>query len=377
MSHVLIVAGEASGDMHAAALVRKLKQRDPGLRVSGIGGSALREAGMEITVDAANLAVVGIIEVITHWRAISAALDAMRRVLREEKPDLLVLVDYAEFNLKLAQTAKECGVPVLFYISPQVWAWRQKRVEKIRDRVDMMAVVFPFEAEFYRKHDVPVRFVGHPLLHAIEPQQPDTSSATDRPRTVGLFPGSRKSEIRRLLPTILDAAAILREQEPELRFVLPVASTLREQDLTEAAGRTLPDWITLMDGTAREAIVQSDVVITASGTATLEIALYGKPMVIVYRVAPLTYAIVSRLLKIDHIGLCNIVAGERVVPELLQKEANPRRIADEIRRYLDEPEYYAETQNKLHTIRALLGEEKIDVELDELVFEMLGKTARA
>lgn len=377
MSHVLIVAGEASGDMHAAALVRKLKQRDPGLRVSGIGGSALREAGMEITVDAANLAVVGIIEVITHWRAISAALDAMRRVLREEKPDLLVLVDYAEFNLKLAQTAKECGVPVLFYISPQVWAWRQKRVEKIRDRVDMMAVVFPFEAEFYRKHDVPVRFVGHPLLHAIEPQQPDTSSATDRPRTVGLFPGSRKSEIRRLLPTILDAAAILREQEPELRFVLPVASTLREQDLTEAAGRTLPDWITLMDGTAREAIVQSDVVITASGTATLEIALYGKPMVIVYRVAPLTYAIVSRLLKIDHIGLCNIVAGERVVSELLQKEANPRRIADEIRRYLDEPEYYAETQKKLHTIRALLGEEKIDVELDELVFEMLGKTARA
>ena len=377
MSHVLIVAGEASGDMHAAALVRKLKQRDPGLRVSGIGGSALREAGMEITVDAANLAVVGIIEVITHWRAISAALDAMRRVLREEKPDLLVLVDYAEFNLKLAQTAKECGVPVLFYISPQVWAWRQKRVEKIRDRVDIMAVVFPFEAEFYRKHDVPVRFVGHPLLHAIEPQQPDTSSATDRPRTVGLFPGSRKSEIRRLLPTILDAAAILREQEPELRFVLPVASTLREQDLTEAAGRTLPDWITLMDGTAREAIVQSDVVITASGTATLEIALYGKPMVIVYRVAPLTYAIVSRLLKIDHIGLCNIVAGERVVSELLQKEANPRRIADEIRRYLDEPEYYAETQKKLHTIRALLGEEKIDVELDELVFEMLGKTARA
>ncbi|HEB58938.1 MAG TPA: lipid-A-disaccharide synthase [Gammaproteobacteria bacterium] len=363
--------------MHAAALVRKLKQRDPGLRVSGIGGSALREAGMEITVDAANLAVVGIIEVITHWRAISAALDAMRRVLREEKPDLLVLVDYAEFNLKLAQTAKECGVPVLFYISPQVWAWRQKRVEKIRDRVDMMAVVFPFEAEFYRKHDVPVRFVGHPLLHAIEPQQPDTSSTTDRPRTVGLFPGSRKSEIRRLLPTILDAAAILREQEPELRFVLPVASTLREQDLTEAAGRTLPDWITLMDGTAREAIVQSDVVITASGTATLEIALYGKPMVIVYRVAPLTYAIVSRLLKIDHIGLCNIVAGERVVSELLQKEANPRRIADEIRRYLDEPEYYAETQKKLHTIRALLGEEKIDVELDELVFEMLGKTARA
>ncbi len=371
-----MVAGEASGDMHAAALVRRLKQRDPAIRVTGIGGKALREAGMEITVDAARLAVVGIIEVITHWREIKGALEAMRRVLREEKPDLLVLVDYAEFNLKLAQTAKECGVPVLFYISPQVWAWRQKRVEKIRARVDMMAVVFPFEAEFYRQHDVPVRFVGHPLLHAIPPQAREANGPAEGIRTIGLFPGSRRSEIRRLLPAILGAAEILRRQRPALRFVLPVASTLDADDLREAAGGGLPDWIRLMDGKAREAIAASDVVITASGTATLEIALYGKPMVIVYRVAALTYAIVSRLLKIDHIGLCNIVAGERVVPELLQKDASPAGIAAEISRFLDDEAYYEATRNKLRTIRDQLGEEKIDMELDELVFEMLGQSAK-
>lgn len=378
---VMIVAGEASGDLHAAKLVRQVHSRAPTVRFFGIGGNDMRTAGVEVRVDSSELAVVGLVEVLVHYRRLKAVLEQMRATLREERPELLILTDYPDFNLRLAETAKEVGVPVLYYISPQVWAWRQGRVKTIRERVDMMAVVFPFEESFYREHAVPVRFVGHPLVDEVagagdrvqererllrefglDPQQP----------VVGLFPGSRRGEIKRLLPVLLKTAAQLRTQRPGLQFLLPRASTISAQDLAPYLGDN-PLGIRVIDGRSRDIMRACDVIATASGTVTLEIALTGTPMVIIYKVALLTYLIVGRLLKIDHIGLCNIVAGERIVPELIQHQARPARIAAEVGRLLDEPERAEAMRMRLASIRERLGTAGGDQDIGALVVEMLEK----
>ncbi|UCE89042.1 MAG: lipid-A-disaccharide synthase [Pseudomonadota bacterium] len=371
----MIVAGEASGDMHAAGLVNEVRSLDSEVRFFGIGGVRMRKAGVEILVDSASLAVVGIIEVLKHWSEISGALKRMRGILRNEPPDLLILTDYPDFNLRLARTATECGVKVLYYISPQVWAWRQSRVKVIRERVDMMAVVFPFEEQFYQRHGVPVRFVGHPLRDEVQPSQ---SAAELRAEfgldpdntVVGLFPGSRHSEIRRLMPVILGAAQILHRSRPALQFLLPVASTLREEDFApwlhdhDVPVRLVPD-------RAREVIEACDAIITASGTVTLEIALLGTPMVVVYKVAPLTYFLVKRLIKIEHLALCNIVAGEQIVPELIQSNATPQRIAGQISAILDDPQRARTMREQLLAVREQLGVASDSDSVGRLVIEML------
>jgi len=371
----MIVAGEASGDQHAAKLVRAVRERTSSISFFGIGGERMRGAGVEVRVDVARLAVVGLVEVLVHYREIKAVLEQARQWLRSDRPDLLVLTDYPEFNLRLAQTAQEVGVPVLFYISPQVWAWRQRRVEMIRERVDMMAVVFPFEADFYRRHNVPARFVGHPLIGEVPAEADRQALCRDlgldpqRP-VVGLFPGSRRSEIRRLLPIILQTAQRLRRERPDVQFVLPRASTVAEDDLRpylDKAGLDIP----VVGGRSYDVMHVCDAIVTVSGTVTLEIALVGTPMVIINKVAWLTYFIVRPMLKIEHIGLCNIVAGERLVPELIQRDARPARIATEIERILDDPAYAAELRARLGKVREKLGEADGTDEVADLVLEML------
>lgn len=383
MKRVMIVAGEASGDFHAANLVQAVHRTAPDVHFYGIGGAHMREAGVEVQVDAGELAVVGLVEVLAHYRVIKGALEQMRRRLREDPPDLLVLTDYPDFNLRLAKTAHECGVKVLYYISPQVWAWRQGRVKQIRERVDMMAVVFAFEADFYREHDVPVRFVGHPLVDEVAAEDPRPRAALreslgldpDRP-VVGLFPGSRRGEIRRLLPVLLAAARRLREELPQAQFVLPRASSLSEADLRpwlEAAG--LP--VQVVAGRGHDVMRACDAIATASGTVTLEIALIGTPMVLIYKVAPLTYSIVRRLLKIDHIGLCNIVTGERIAPELVQGAATPEAIAAELRRFLTEPAHAERVRADLGRVRKALGGTGGTANAARLLVEMLAAPANA
>lgn len=374
----MISAGEASGDLHAAKLVAGVRARRPEVQFFGIGGSAMREAGAETLIDSSELAVVGLFEVLAQRKVIFGALERMRELLRKEPPDLLILTDYPDFNLRLAATAHELGIPVLYYISPQVWAWREKRVAQIRERVDMMAVVFPFEAEFYRRHKVPVRYVGHPLSGEVVPSADRDTLLQEfgldpaRP-VVGLFPGSRRSEIKRLLPIILASAERLRQRFPDVQFLLPLASTLVPEDLQTALARHPDLPVTRIEGRAYDVMQACDAIVTVSGTVTLEIALLGTPMVIINKLAWLSYQIVNRMVKLEHIGLCNIVANERLVPELIQHDATPAKIAAELTHMLDDSDYRQTLRQRLGKVRALLAEPPEQGDIVAVTLEMLAR----
>lgn len=354
----MIVAGEASGDIYGADLAREAHRLDPELQFLGIGGRHMREAGVQTLVDSADMAVVGLVEVLKHFDVISAAFLKLKKILREDPPALLVLIDYPGFNLRLAKVARKAGVKVLYYISPQIWAWRQGRVKKIARLVDHMAVILPFEAPFYERAGVPVTFVGHPMLDMVQVSMERYEAAESfgldpaRP-VVGLFPGSRVNEIERLLPVIVESAALLKGRIPGVQFVVPVASTLRQEDL-EPQFQTAGIAVTFTHDRIHDLIRACGAVVSVSGTVTLEIALVGTPMVIIYKLSPLTYQLAKRLVKIEHIGLCNIIAGETVVRELIQHDANPQAIAAEIEKIIGNVLYDAEIRQKLSTVRSRL-----------------------
>lgn len=371
----MIIAGEASGDSHAAKLVREVKEKNANITFYGIGGKNMREAGVETLVDSAELAVVGLFEVLAHWNTISGALKKMQHLLRTEPPDLLVLTDYPEFNLRLAKTAKECGIKVLYYISPQVWAWRQKRVYKIRKLVDMMAVIFPFEETFYKKYDVPVRFVGHPLIDEIHVSADQKNLRNEflldnEKSIIGLFPGSRHSEIKRLLPIIVDCAKQIIKQKPDAQFVIPVASTLKEEDILPYFKDVELD-MRMISHRSHDVMSVCDAVITVSGTVTLELALLKIPMVVINKISKLSYFIVMRTLKLDHIALCNIVANKRVVPELIQNDATVEKITKELLNLLDNTEERNKIITEFDTIEDKLENKAAQTELSELLIDML------
>jgi len=354
----MIVAGEASGDIYGADLVCEAHRLDPELHFFGIGGQRMREAGVQTLVDSADMAVVGLVEVLKHFDVISAAFLKLKKILREDPPALLILIDYPGFNLRLAKVARRAGVKVLYYVSPQIWAWRQGRVKKIARLVDHMAVILPFEAAFYERAGLPVTFVGHPLLDMVQVsmsrEQAAASFGLDPSRKiVGLFPGSRNNEIERLLPVIVESARVLEKQLPGIQFVVPIASTLNQDDLAPQFLTAGID-VTFSHERIHDLIRACDAVISVSGTVTLEIALIGTPMVIIYKLSPLTYMLAKRLVKIEHIGLCNIIAGETVVKELIQHEANPARISAEIEKILGNVLYADEIRHKLSAVRSQL-----------------------
>ena len=373
---IMISAGEASGDLHASNLVKALHKIDSNIHVKGMGSEKLREAGTDILIDCSDIAVVGIVEVLMNYRKIMKVLNKLRDELRNNPPDLLILVDYQEFNLKLAETAKELGIKVLFYISPQVWAWRPHRVHKIGQLIDMMAVLFPFEEKFYKKANVPVRFVGNPLVdeakatktkqQAIDEYQLNTNN-----KIVGLFPGSRRGEIKRVLPVLLEAAVLLKQKHPELQFILPIASTLDKSDFSARLEKYNSLNIKLVKDNTYDVMQVCDAIITASGTATLEIALMGIPNAITYKIAPLSYFILKRMVTIDNIGLVNIVAEENIVKEFLQHEAKAEAIAKEIDRILTDEEYRNNMIEKLNQVKAKLGKKGGSGNIAQLAYEML------
>jgi lipid-A-disaccharide synthase len=342
MASVVIVAGEASGDAHAGRMIKALKQQRPDIRVSGIGGDALRNAGADIFTDFDELAVMGLVEVLKGYRHIKSVFDVLVRRLQQEKPDLLILVDYPGFNLKLAKKAHKLGIPVLYYISPKVWAWRPGRIKTIRRYVDRMAVLFPFEETLYRDAGVPVNCVGHPLVGAVKsdltPAQAKQQLQLDpEQRVLGLFPGSRRSEVSALLPVMLESAAQIKQRHFDLQVVLPLAPGLDEAFLKPILAQSKLE-VQVVSEDFYDVVRACDAIVAASGTVTLEIALMGVPHLLVYRVAPMSYRILKRLVKIPYVGLCNIVTGDNIVTELLQDEVTVDNLDHELSLLLTHPQ---------------------------------------
>jgi lipid-A-disaccharide synthase len=350
----MMVSGEASGDMHGAKLAESLYAQGSPIELFGIGGGRMRSAGVRIAVDARRLAVVGITEVLAKLPQILDGMRTAKRLIADEKPDLLILIDFPDFNLHLAAFAKKQAIPVLYYISPQIWAWRQGRVKKIRRLVDHMAVILPFEETFYRQHGVPVTFVGHPLLDHHHPPPDRQACATgEMAVTIGLLPGSRDSEIEKLLPLMLSAAKLI-GQRVNVRFLLSQAPSV-SPSLMHRLTREWGFAGEIVNGATDELLRQATLVIVASGTTTLEAAISQTPMIIVYRVSPLSYQLGKALIKVPHIGLVNLIAGKRLAPELIQHDASPGQIARQALALLDDPEKLTKIKDGLADVTRRLG----------------------
>ena len=356
---LMVSAGEASSDMHAAHALLALQHRGLKFHSFGMGAGQLSATGMDLLVDCRELAVIGIVDVLINYPRFVKRLNVLKRALHERRPDLLLIVDYPDFNLKLAAEARKLGIPVLFYISPQVWAWRSKRVTKIGKLVDHMAVLFPFEVPFYENANIPVTYVGHPLIDQIncEASVDDARKQLnlDARPVVALLPGSRGGELSRNLPCMLQTAEHIAKAKPDCQFILPSAPTLERHTVDEALlNSRVP--VTVIEANTQLAVRAANAVVTASGTATLEVALLGTPMAIVYIVNKINYAIMSRLIQIDNIGLVNIVSGKPIVKEFVQDAAQPDAIAAEILRLLDDHQYRAEMLRELALVKEKMGE---------------------
>ncbi len=375
MSKIMIIAGEASGDVHGAHLLRALKHRVPEAEFVGVGGDHLKEAGMTLITSSDELGVVGISEVVKKLGVIVSVFRRVARFLKTERPDVLILIDYPEFNFLLARVAHKAGIPIAYYISPQVWAWRSGRVNTIRRLVDKMIVIFPFEQAFYKQHGVDVEWVGHPMVdsvhaslnkdefcrqHQLDPDKP----------ILGLLPGSRESEVSRLLPVMLKVAKQIQAQEPAVQFVLPVAASLQQSDLLA----NLPAFIHPILRQPYNTINAADLIVTASGTVTVETAILETPMIITYIVSPFTYFIGKRFINVPFIGMVNLIAGKQVVPEFIQDAVTPKRIAEEVLTLLRSPQKLAAIQTELRHVHQKLGAPGAPDRAAAVIVEMLETT---
>jgi len=374
----MLVTGEASGDAHGAILAREMKKLLPESHFCGMGGEAMAGAGVEILFDAAKIAVMGGVEVIARLPAILSAFAVLRQALRQRRPALLIIIDLPDFNLRLAKIAKKIGIPVLYYITPQVWAWRPGRVKIIRERADRLAVILPFEEGFFRARGVAAHYVGHPLL---DQEPPRLSPEEFRARLgiaadalcIGILPGSRQRELKTLLPTFLQAAELLRQRRPEkLAFLIPRASTVSEADLN-AAGLaeyrgSLDIHVVTEDRQALMAACRA--VMAASGTVTLELALLDTPMVVCYKLAPISYFLAKILIHVPFFSLVNLIAEKKVVPELLQQEVNAETIAANLLPLVDDGPIRRETLAGLELVRARLGTPGASARVAEIAREM-------
>ena len=360
-ARVAMVAGEASGDMLAAHLIGALKAKRPSMLFAGIGGPKMAAQGFQSHYPMEQLSVRGYAEVLRHYKAIMSTRRDLARQLLRERPDLFIGVDSSDFNLGLERQLKDAGIPAIHYVSPSVWAWRRWRMRRIARSVDRILVMFPFEAPLYEKAGVPVTYVGHPLADVI-PQQPDRAQAREQLRLparkliVALLPGSRRSELRYMADAFVLAAHRFRQEVQEVHFVCPMV-TRDTRDLFERAvhhnQRTdLP--LTLLFGHSHEALAAADLALVASGTATLEAALFKTPMVIAYRQSPITWMLMRSMLYLPYVGMPNVLAGERLVPELLQGEANPANLAAALLALHRDPAAQRRQVERFHEFHRLL-----------------------
>jgi lipid-A-disaccharide synthase len=375
---IMIVTGEASGDLHGANLIAAARMLSPGTLFFGVGGQKMAAAGCDILIPGEEISVMGIVEVIGHFPVIWRAFQKLKGELTgSQKPDALVLIDFPDFNLRLARQAKKAGVPVLYYVSPQVWAWRKGRVTKIADVVDSLAAIFPFEPVLYDGLDIQAKYVGHPLLDefAAEKSTRDLLQqlqiAKDK-KIIGLFPGSRQNELHYMLETLVESAQLIHATNPDTHFLVPIASTLSVDEVKCRFDPYLPvSFLENDSATIYDVARHCDAILTVSGTVTLQIALVGTPMAIFYKASPLTYAIGKRLVRVDHFGLPNIVAGRRVVPEFLQDMASPEALANEVMHVLNDAAYAETMRTGLQAVQAKLGDPGCSIKVAEMLFGML------
>jgi lipid-A-disaccharide synthase len=372
---VLIVAGEASADLHGSNLVRAMKRLDPAISFYGIGGKHMEEAEVKILIPASDMAVVGLTEVFSKIHKIAKARRKLKTLLKNNRPDLFIPIDYPGFNIHMAGLAKRYNVPVLYYISPQVWAWRTGRVKKIAKRVDRMAVILPFEEGFYRERGIDVEYVGHPLLDSI-PQDLDRVEIIRKMDlenaypVLGVLPGSRNEEIENHLPVMIKAIEILSSRYPHLRCLLPIAPTITP-DLVQSFLKQSSAEINISQSSFYETLTACDLALVASGTATVETAIMGVPMVLVYRASPITSWVAKRVIKVPFIGLVNLVAGERVIPELIQNDVTPDRLAHEALEILEGGQKRENMIEKLSIVKERLGRGGASERTARIAMEML------
>jgi lipid-A-disaccharide synthase len=371
---IMMVSGEASGDLHGASVAKELKDLQPDIRIYGVGGQAMTAAGVDILYDIKELGVVGFVEVVKKYPHLLGVFNKLVEVLKTDRPDVLVLIDYPGFNMRLARAAKDLGIKVVYYINPSAWAWARGRAKKIAETVERVAAIFPFEAEVYTEAGANVTFVGHPLLDIVKPSMERAAAYiyfqadSNRP-IITLMPGSRKQEIENLLPDMLKAVEILKQAHPAIQCYLPLASTIA-CDTIEAMLKQYNVNVQITQNHTYDLMGISTFIIAASGTATLEAALMGAPTIIVYRLAPLTWILGKLLVKIPYVGLPNIVAGKRIVPELLQSDVEANNIANIAQKWLDHSENLDMIQEDLRMMKTKLGEPGAVRRVAEVVLEV-------
>jgi lipid-A-disaccharide synthase len=377
---IFIIAGEASGDLHGGNLALALFKKDPTLKIIGIGGPAMKKAGVDIAFDSAQLGIVGFAEIFAKMLPLWKGYRIAKAILTT-KADLLVIIDFPDFNLSMAKIAKRLGLPVAYYIGPQLWAWRKGRIKTIAERVDKMLVVFPFEEELYQKAQIPCEYVGHPLIDEAAPLLETPFSKSDYLKskgwdaastTLGLLPGSRESEIKRHLPVMLKGMEMLSGKIPRLQILIPVAPTI-SVDLIRDLTRSSPLSIHLLEGEIYSVLRASDAIVIASGTATLQAALTQTPMIIIYKLSGITHLIARFLIRLKWVGLVNIVAQTGLVPELIQDEATPHRISAEMERLLTTPSVMSTMRDQLHRVATSLGKAGASHRAADAVYDLLIK----
>ena len=362
----MISCGEASGDLYAGALATELLRRDPSCRISGFGGERLRAAGAALTGDYRGFAVTGLTEAL---RVLPRSYGMYRRLVsqaRSERPDVFVAIDFPDFNFRLAAAVHGLGIPVVYYVSPQLWAWRSGRIRAMKRFVAKVLPIFPFEVALYEREGIPVEFVGHPLVDLIDVQTPRNEflrghGLDPAAPTVALLPGSRPNELRATVPVLAAAMPLIAERVPTVQFVVARAPHLTDAllDPLDPPGttpaRAAVSRIAIVEGRTDDVLHAADVVVTASGTATVQTAIHEKPMVIVYRLSPLTYRVGRPFVRVSTFGMANLIAGRAVVPELIQEAFTPARVAQEALRFLTDPAAAAGVRDALAGVRAKLG----------------------
>lgn len=375
---IFIVTGESSGDLHGGSLVREIRELFPFVEINAMGGANLRQAGANVVQDIEGLGVVGAVEVIRHLPKFRAVFDSLVNFMRQNPPDILVLIDYPGFNLRFAEKINKIlpDTEIVYYITPQVWAWHRSRLKQMKRLLDLALVIFDFEEPLFRNAGIDAFFVGHPLIDVYDRIKIDGGSLRKKlnigndEKLVGLLPGSRKREIERLLPVMLGAAKVLSVKKPGLKFAVSCADKSLEDSVRSIMASAGTDYPVIKDR-FRDLLDASDVVAVASGTATLECAIQKKPMVVLYKMAPFSYLLARLLVKIEHISLVNIIAKEGVVAELIQGAANPARLAKELALILDDETARNEMVKKLDKVRGTLGGPGASKRAAEYILELL------